>query len=113
MSTYIARSAVPDANYFRVQVNYSFSLTQPSDLYITFYEGPDDLSYQDFVVLDVQGNELLNYCLGCGSPGLQHFDTAGNYRIKVGGTDRTTGRYSFGVYSVNRQSFNLTIDQVV
>jgi len=75
---------------------YDFSASPGQQVYFRLLERDKGMDYIRWRLVDDNGMELFNTCLGCSAPGVQQLTKGGKYTIVVGNpTDPSTGRYSF------------------
>jgi TIR domain len=94
---------------------YTFTATARQRVYFRMLEHSTGMSYIKWRLVDENGMEIFNTCLGCSEPGVQTLIKGGAYRLTVGNnTDPSTGTYRLQLFNVPPPSqFSIKIgDQI-
>ncbi|MBP1687241.1 MAG: serine/threonine protein kinase [Deltaproteobacteria bacterium] len=80
---------------------YSFSAAPRQNVYFRMIENSNGMSYIKWTLVDDNGMEVFNTCLGCSEPGVQTLIKGGDYTLTVGNkTDPSTGTYRLQLFDV-------------
>jgi len=80
---------------------YTFTATPRQRVYFRIWEQSTGMSYINWKLLDGNGMEVFNTCLGCSEPGVQTLVTGGAYTLTVGNKKNpATGTYRLQLYNV-------------
>ena len=74
---------------------YSFTASPGQQVYFRLLNHDKGMDYNKWRLLDDNGMELFNACLGCSPPGVQRLTRGGKYTLIVGNrTEPSTGSYA-------------------
>ena len=80
---------------------YSFNAAPRQSVYFRVWEHSTGLSYIKWKLIDDNGMELFDSCLGCSEPGAQSLARGGPYTLTVGNQkDPSTGTYRLQLSSI-------------
>jgi len=80
---------------------YTFSATPRQRVYFRIWQQSTGMSYINWKLVDDNGMELFNTCLGCSEPGVQQLTKGGTYTLTVGNhKNPSTGTYRLQLYNV-------------
>jgi hypothetical protein len=80
---------------------YTFSAAPRQNVYFRRFESSSAMSLIKWKLVDENGMEVFNTCLGCSEPGVQTLIKGGNYALTVGNkTDPSTGTYRLQLFNV-------------
>jgi len=80
---------------------YTFGAAPRQRVYFRMWEHSTGMSYINWRLVDDNGMELFNTCLGCSEPGVQPLTQGGTYTLTVGQQKNpTTGTYRVQLYNV-------------
>ena len=80
---------------------YALTATARQRVYFRMWEHSNGLSYIKWRLVDENGMELFNTCLGCSEPGAQTLTKGGGYTLIIGNPrDPSTGTYRLQLYNV-------------
>ena len=75
---------------------YSFNATPGQKVFFHLLERDKGMDYIKWRLVDDNGTEIFNTCLGCSEPGAQTLSRGGIYTLLVGNTTNpATGNYAF------------------
>ena len=75
---------------------YSFNATPGQKVFFHLLERDKGMDYIKWRLVDDNGTEIFNTCLGCSEPGAQTLSRGGIYTLVVGNTTNpATGNYAF------------------
>jgi hypothetical protein len=77
---------------------YVFTATPGQKVYFHLLERSNGMDYNKWRLVDENGMEVFNTCLGCSEPGVQTLIKGGTYTLTFGtGTNPSTGSYRFDI----------------
>lgn len=77
---------------------YVFTAAPGQKVYFHLLERSNGMDYNKWRLVDENGMEIFNTCLGCSEPGVQTLIKGGAYTLTVGtGTNPSTGSYGFEI----------------
>ena len=80
---------------------YTFNAAPRQNVYFRVWEFSTGLSYIKWKLVDDNGMELFDSCLGCSEPGAQLLVRGGTYTLTVGNQkDPSTGTYRLQLYNI-------------
>ena len=80
---------------------YTFNAAPRQNVYFRVWEFSTGLSYIKWKLVDDNGMELFDSCLGCSDPGAQALVRGGAYTLTVGNQkDPSTGTYRLQLYNI-------------
>ncbi|HET9917917.1 MAG TPA: hypothetical protein VFQ89_12470, partial [Candidatus Binatia bacterium] len=80
---------------------YTFTATPRQRAYFRIWEQSTGMSYINWKLIDENGLEVFNTCLGCSEPGVQALTKGGVYTLTVGNQKNpATGTYRLQLYNV-------------
>jgi hypothetical protein len=80
---------------------YTFNAAARQRVYFRVWEQSTGMSYINWKLLDENGMEIFNTCLGCNEPGVQALVKGGTYKLTVGNQKNpATGTYRLQLYNV-------------
>ncbi len=80
---------------------YTFTAAPRQNVYFRMFESSNGMSYINWNLVDDNGMEVFNTCLGCSEPGVQTLIKGGTYTLTVGNkTDASTGTYRLQLFNV-------------
>jgi hypothetical protein len=80
---------------------YTFTATPRQRVYFRTWEYSTGLAYIKWKLIDENGMEVFDTCLGCSEPGVQVLVKGGTYTLTVGNQkDPSTGTYRLQLYNV-------------
>jgi hypothetical protein len=83
------------------QDNYTFSAAPGQRVYFRMFRYSNGLAQITWRLIDPDGNEVFNTCLGCTEPGVQNLKKGGTYTLTVGSErDPATGTYQLQLFDV-------------
>ena len=80
---------------------YIFTAAPRQSVYFRMYQHSSGMNYIKWKLVDDNGMEIFNTCLGCAEPGVQTLTKGGTYTLTVGNrTDPSTGTYRLQLFNV-------------
>jgi hypothetical protein len=77
---------------------YGFIASPGQKVYFHLLERSNGMDYNKWRLVDENGMEVFNTCLGCSEPGVQTLIKGGTYTLTFGtGTNPSTGSYGFEI----------------